>query len=154
LVDIERYRDAWNGAHGKFSINLVSSRGCPYRCNWCAKPIWGNGYAVRSPRAVADEMLHLKRTIRPDHIWFADDIFGLRPDWIPEFARAVTELDASVPFTIQSRADRMSRPAVEGLRRAGCVEVWIGAESGSQRILDAMDKDTNVSQIVEARALL
>ena len=151
LVDIERYRAAWNEAHGKFSLNIASSRGCPYRCNWCAKPIYGNSYHARSPMAVAEEMLFLKSTYRPDHLWFADDIFALSPRWTEEFATAVEMLDARLPFKMQSRCDLMTRHTVGALRRAGCDEVWMGAESGSQKILDAMEKGIRVEDIHAAR---
>jgi anaerobic magnesium-protoporphyrin IX monomethyl ester cyclase len=154
LVDIERYRAAWVAAHGYFSLNMVSTRGCPFHCNWCAKPIWGQRYAMRSPANVAEELAHIKTTLRPDHIWFADDIFGLRPQWVAAFGREVAARDASLPFTIQSRADLMTDQAVEGLRQAGCAEVWLGAESGSQKILDAMEKGTTVEQIRAARERL
>jgi anaerobic magnesium-protoporphyrin IX monomethyl ester cyclase len=151
LVDAERYRAAWTKAHGFYSVNLVSTRGCPFHCNWCAKPIWGQQYAIRSPANLAEEMALVKRLLRPDHVWFADDIFGLRPQWVPELAREIEARDAHIPFMIQSRVDLMTPTAVEGLARAGCVEVWLGAESGSQKILDAMDKGTSLAKIHEAR---
>jgi len=151
LVDIERYRASWKDAHGYFSLNLVSSRGCPYRCNWCAKPVFGSNYYFRSPERVACEMLRLKRELRADHIWFADDIFALSPQWTRAFSDAVERIGAAVPFKMQSRCDLMTRNTVGALRRAGCTEVWMGAESGSQKILDAMDKGTRVEQIYEAR---
>jgi len=154
LLDVERYRAAWTTAHGYFSLNMVSTRGCPFHCNWCAKPIWGQRYAMRSPAGVAEELALVKRTLRPDHIWFADDIFGLRPRWVAEFGREVAARDAAIPFMIQSRVDLMTEEAVAGLKHAGCAEVWMGAESGSQRILDAMDKGTQVEQIAVARARL
>ena len=154
LLDVERYRTAWTQAHGRFSLNLVTTRGCPFHCNWCAKPIWGRRYAMRSPANVAEEMALVKRTLKPDHVWFADDIFGLQPKWVAELALEVAARDAVIPFTIQSRADLMTPVAVDGLARAGCVEVWLGAESGSQKVLDAMDKGTRVGQIVDATRLL
>ena len=154
LLDAEPYRAAWTKAHGYFSLNMVSTRGCPFHCNWCAKPIWGQRYAMRSPASVADELALVKRTLRPDHIWFADDIFGLRPRWVAEFGREVAARDAAIPFMIQSRVDLMTEEAVAGLKQAGCVEVWMGAESGSQRILDAMEKGTQVEEIAVARARL
>ena len=138
------YRRAWTAAHGYFSLNMVSSRGCPYRCNWCAKPIWGDSYHCRSARLVAEEMLELKTRFQPDHLWFADDIFALSQHWTREFADAVESLDAQIPFKMQSRCDLMTRDTVEALRRAGCAEVWMGAESGSQNVLDAMDKGTRL----------
>src|SRR5579872_724860 len=151
LIDAEPYRRAWTGAHGYFSINLVSSRGCPYRCNWCAKPIWGDTYHCRPARLVAAEMLEVKQRFHPDHLWMADDIFALSPQWTHEFADAAEAMGASVPFKMQSRCDLMTRETVADLRRAGCAEVWMGAESGAQDILDAMDKGTRVWQIGEAR---
>ena len=154
LIDIEEYRRVWMRAHGYFSLNMASSRGCSFRCNWCAKPIWGNQYLQRRPRETAAEMIHLRERYRPDHIWFADDIFGFRVDWVDEFAEALAAGGGGVPFTIQLRADLVSARMADALRRAGCREIWIGAESGSQKILDAMNKGTHVAQIREARQLL
>ena len=154
LVDIEKYRRAWRRAHGHFSLNMAASRGCSFRCNWCAKPIWGNQYLQRPAREVAAEFIHLRRHYRPDHIWFADDIFGFKAQWVNEFAAALAEGGGGVPFTIQMRADLINTRMAEALRNAGCREVWIGAESGSQKILDAMNKGTQVRENVQARRLL
>lgn len=154
LVDVERYRRVWQQAHGFFSLNMAASRGCPFRCTWCAKPIWGNQYLQRSPLGVAAEMAELKRRFRPDHIWFADDIFGFRVDWVMDFAAALRSADASIPFTIQTRADLISERMALALKSAGCKEAWLGAESGSQKILDAMNKGTTVSEILTARQRL
>ena len=154
LLDIERYRKAWREARGYVSLNMVSTRGCPFHCNWCAKPIWGQRYAMRSPANVAEEMSWLKRLHAPDHLWFADDIFGLRPSWVAEFAQEVETRGASIPFMIQSRVDLMTVEAVEGLARAGCVEVWLGVESGAQHILDAMDKGTKLTDVPVVRERL
>jgi anaerobic magnesium-protoporphyrin IX monomethyl ester cyclase len=151
LVDIERYRSVWQERHGYFSLNMAASRGCPFRCNWCAKPIWGNHYKQRSAEEVAAEMTYLKRTFRPDHIWMADDIFGFHVGWVSAFAEHLRETDGSVPFTIQTRADLASERMVAALAEAGCAEAWIGAESGSQRVLDRMNKGTTVAELIAAR---
>ncbi len=154
LIDMRAYRDAWTKAHGFFSTNAVSSRGCPYRCNWCAKPIYGNSFHTRSAASVAQEMKQLKEEYGAEHIWFADDIFALKQSWAGELAHEVEQRDARIAFKMQSRVDLMTRDTVSALRRAGCAEVWMGAESGSQKILDAMDKDTRVEQIATARTNL
>jgi radical SAM superfamily enzyme YgiQ (UPF0313 family) len=155
LVDVRRYRALWSRRHGYYSVNMVTTRGCPYHCNWCAKPIWGQTYNSRSPENVAVELRELRRTLAPDHVWFADDIFGLKPGWIARFADAVEAQDARTPFKCLSRADLLLRPGeVESLARAGARTVWIGAESGSQKILDAMEKGTRVEQIREAAGRL
>ncbi|HLJ49126.1 MAG TPA: radical SAM protein [Bryobacteraceae bacterium] len=151
LVDVEQYRDAWLQTHGHFALNMVSSRGCPYRCNWCAEPACGPPYDVRPAAAVAEEMRRLKFDLRADRIWFADDIFGLSRKWALDFADEVESRNARLPFKMQSRCDLMTRDTVAALRRAGCDEVWIGVESGSQRILDAMEKGIRVEQVYQAR---
>ena len=154
LVDMDRYRAVWMKAHGYFSLNMAASRGCSFRCTWCSKPIWGNHYLQRSALEVAAEMAHLKRTFSPDHVWFADDIFGFRVDWVAQFAAATRAADAQIPFNIQTRADLISERMALALRDAGCKEAWIGAESGSQKVLDAMNKGTTVSEILAARERL
>ena len=150
LAEIERYKTVWKQAHGFFALNLVASRGCPYKCNWCAKPIYGNSFNVRSPHSVAAEMLELRDRFGADYLWFADDLFGIRKHWVQELADHVEHLKAVIPFKMQSRVDLMQEDTIGALRRAGCAEVWMGVESGSQKILDAMEKGTRVTQIEAA----
>jgi radical SAM superfamily enzyme YgiQ (UPF0313 family) len=154
LIDLEPYRQAWISSHGYFSTNVVASRGCPYRCNWCAKPISGNKFQIRAPEMVAAEIRELKEVYGVQHVWFGDDVFGLNQRWTQQFACEIEALQCALPFKIQSRADLMTRATVEALRRAGCTEVWMGVESGSQKILDAMDKGLQVSDVSTARARL
>ena len=154
LVDIESYRRIWQRRHGYFSMNIATTRGCPYHCNWCAKPIYGQRYSARTPEAVVDEVAWLRATFQPDHLWIADDIFGLKPGWIEQFADLVVERGAALPFKCLLRADGVTAPVARALRAAGCRTAWIGAESGAQRILDAMDKGTRVEQIADATTLL
>jgi radical SAM superfamily enzyme YgiQ (UPF0313 family) len=135
-------------------MNIATTRGCPYRCNWCAKPIYGQRYVARTPERVVEEMAWLKAVHHPDHLWIADDIFGLKPGWIEAFASLCVERDAVIPFKCLLRADGVTETVTRALKIAGCRTVWIGAESGSQRILDAMDKGTTVAQIEQARGLL
>lgn len=154
LIDTSAYAEAWRRAHGRFSWNVVTSRGCPFGCNWCAKPIFGRRYSQRSPASVAAELCALKASVHPDHVWFADDIFGLTASWIVEFAREVRIRDARIPFMMQSRANLMTPTVVRALAAAGAEEVWMGVESGSQRILNAMDKGTTVDEVRSATRTL
>ncbi|HYW13563.1 MAG TPA: radical SAM protein [Longimicrobium sp.] len=154
LVDAEAYRRAWTGAHGRLSWNVVTSRGCPYGCNWCAKPLFGRRYDQRSPGDVAAEIRLLKETVAPDHLWFADDIFGLTAEWIQAFADEVARLDARTPFMMQTRVNLMRPATVAALAAAGAEEVWLGVESGSQKILDAMEKGSRVDQVRTATRTL
>jgi radical SAM superfamily enzyme YgiQ (UPF0313 family) len=154
LIDLKPYRDAWIKAHGYFSTNMVSSRGCPYRCNWCAKPISGNKFHLRPASAVAEEMKMLKVHDEVKHVWFGDDVFALDHHWVRQFAEEVAKRDAAIPFKIQSRADLMSEQTVRHLKTAGCAEVWMGVESGSQAVLNEMDKGLNLEAVIAARACL
>lgn len=155
LVDLDRYREIWKRRHGYFSLNMVTTRGCPFHCNWCAKPMYGQVYHSRSPENVVEEMLRLQKIARPDHIWFADDIFGLRPGWIARFDEVLHERNVTIPFKCLSRVDLLLKEDnIRHLHSAGCRTVWVGAESGSQKILDAMEKGTTVQQIRDATALL
>lgn len=154
LLDVEAYRETWTSAHGRFSWNMAASRGCPYACNWCAKPTFGRRYSQRAAASVAEEMARLKDRIAPDHIWFADDIFGMTGDWIAAFAEEVRRRDARIPFMMQSRANLITGPVATALAAAGAEEVWLGVESGSQRILDAMDKGTSVESVRDATRTL
>jgi radical SAM superfamily enzyme YgiQ (UPF0313 family) len=154
LVEVEKYKKMWLDRHGYFSMNMVTTRGCPYHCNWCAKPIWGQRYHSRSAENVAAEMKWLKEKFAPDHIWFADDIFGLKPNWVEKFAGLLRESDSVIPFKCLKRADLVTEKTALALAQAGCKTVWLGAESGSQKILDAMDKGDKVEDIYRAAELL
>jgi radical SAM superfamily enzyme YgiQ (UPF0313 family) len=155
LVDLEPYRKIWMKTNGYFSMNMGTTRGCPFKCNWCAKPIYGNRYNSRSPQHVVAELKMLKEKYHFDHIWFCDDIFGLKPGWVNEFADLVQREKLSFRFKIQSRADLLVQENyIQALARAGCENAWMGAESGSQKILDAMDKGTTIAQIYEATSML
>ena len=155
LIDMEPYRKMWLKHKDYFSMNMGTTRGCPFKCNWCAKPIYGNRYNSRSPENVINELKILKDKFQFDHIWFCDDIFGLKPGWVHEFADLIEKKGLHFRFKIQARADLLLQEEyIKDLARAGCENAWMGAESGSQKILDAMDKGTTVKQIYESTGLL
>jgi anaerobic magnesium-protoporphyrin IX monomethyl ester cyclase len=155
LVDRDAYRAIWYEHHGYYSMNLVTTRGCPFHCNWCAKPIWGQRYNVRSAQNVVQEMLWIKENFNPDSIWFMDDIMGIQDKWIEEFASELDNHDLRIPFKSLNRVDLLLRgKTIPALARAGAQIVWVGAESGSQKILDAMEKGTTVTQIYDATCQL
>ena len=155
LVDIETYRSIWEKHHRYFSINMATTRGCPYKCNWCAKPIYGNRYNSRSPEHVVNEIEYLIAHYKPNHFWMCDDIFGLKPGWVREFNSILEERKIKIKYKIQSRVDLLlEENTIDLLKSSGAETVWVGAESGSQKILDDMDKGTTVAQIKSATILL
>ena len=147
LVSIEPYRQAWLEKHNNFSLNMVSSRGCSYSCNWCAKPIWGDNFVQRPASMVAEELSYLAERFNPDHIWFADDNFTCGIDWIREFANYLSGKKIRVAYSIQSRADLLDSEVIAYLKASGCCEVWLGAESGSEKILRAMNKGVSIEEL-------
>lgn len=155
LINMLEYKMHWLQKNGYFSLNMSTTRGCPFKCNWCAKPIYGNRYTSRSVKHVVAELKYLKQLFNFDHIWFCDDIFGLKPGWVNEFEATIKKEKLDFKFKIQSRVDLLlEENTIEKLASAGCETAWVGAESGSQKILDAMDKGTRVEQIYQATHLL
>jgi anaerobic magnesium-protoporphyrin IX monomethyl ester cyclase len=151
FVDIESYKKIFTNNHKYFSLNISTTRGCPYSCNWCAKPLYGRSYTSRSPQRVVSQISELKEKYGINHLWITDDIFGLKTNWIKEFSDEMDKQGVSIKYKCLSRPDLIIKDnTVRQLKDSGCESVWIGAESGSQKILDAMDKGTKVQQIYEA----
>jgi radical SAM superfamily enzyme YgiQ (UPF0313 family) len=153
LIEIEDYRRAWRSQHGLFSLSLIATRGCPYGCTWCQKSVFGRSFRPRSPEAVAGEMRQIKELYRPDQLRIVDDVMGIDRGWVRAWHHAVLARDAVTPFECLSRVDLMDEEMVRLLREAGCIRIAFGAESGSQRVLDAMNKGTRVEQIRQAAEL-
>ncbi|NMH86661.1 B12-binding domain-containing radical SAM protein [Flavivirga algicola] len=155
LVDIEAYRNIWESHGNEFTLNIATTRGCPYKCNWCAKPIYGNRYNSHSPEYITKHIKHLVETYHVNRFWMCDDIFGLKPHWVQQFNKCLKTESLSISYYIQSRVDLLLKEdTIDALAESGLHEVWVGAESGSQSILDGMDKGITVSQIYEATHLL
>ncbi len=155
LVEMENYIDIWEQSGQEFTLNIATTRGCPYKCNWCAKPIYGNRYNAHSPEYIAREIEYLKLNYEVSRFWMCDDIFGLKPNWVQQFNAELKQRELKISYYIQSRVDLLLKDdTIDCLAESGLEEVWVGAESASQKILDAMDKGTTVEQIYQATKLL
>jgi len=152
-VDIPRYLKVWREHHGAGSVSLITARGCPYHCNWCSHSVYGKSHRRRSPHSVVDEVEWILNRYQPEMIWFADDVFTIHHGWITEYAQEMQRRGLHVPFECITRADRFNARMAETLAQLGCFRIWIGSESGSQRILDAMQRGVKVEQVREAVAL-
>lgn len=146
-IDLTPYLQAWRGAHGHSSLNVSTQRGCPYKCAWCSRAVYGTSYRRRSPERVVAELARLTERYAPSQFWFVDDVFTINHNWLEGFAQALDAAGLRIRYECITRADRMNDRVVALLARTGCVRVWIGAESGSQRILDAMQRQVKVSQV-------
>jgi radical SAM superfamily enzyme YgiQ (UPF0313 family) len=148
-IDLQLYFDAWKQKHGFSMVNVNTMRGCPYSCKWCSRAVYGGSYRRRSPKMVVDEIQWLQENYRFDMIWFVDDVFTINHKWLHEFAAEIQERNITVSYEIITRSDRVNEEVLELLKQSGCFRVWIGAESGSQKIIDAMDRRVKVEQVRE-----
>lgn len=146
-INMQLYFDAWKQKHGFSMLNVSTMRGCPYSCKWCSRAVYGSSYRRRNPKLVVDEMQMLKEQYNFDMIWFVDDVFTINPRWLREFAGEIAARNFKLPYEIITRADRLSEEAILLLKQSGCFRVWVGAESGSQKIIDAMDRRVKVEQV-------
>lgn len=149
-VPIERYLETWRKHHGAGSVSMITARGCPYHCNWCSHAVYGKTHRRRKPEGVVDELEWILDRYRPDMLWMADDVFTIHPGWLARFAAEMKRRGIKVPFECISRADRMSPQVIDTLAELGCFRVWIGSESGSQKILDAMQRGVTLQQVRDA----
>ncbi|WP_452226623.1 B12-binding domain-containing radical SAM protein [Lacinutrix cladophorae] len=149
-IPVEKYLDTWKTHHGKSSMTISTQRGCPYTCKWCSTAVYGQSYRRRPANMVAQELKMLKETYSPDSIWFVDDVFTVSHKWIKNFHEEVLKQDAIIPFECITRAERLDDEILQLLKEAGCFRIWIGAESGSQKIIDAMDRRVDVNVVKEA----
>jgi anaerobic magnesium-protoporphyrin IX monomethyl ester cyclase len=149
-IDMSKYLDTWRAFHGKGSISLITARGCPYRCNWCSHSVYGATHRRRSPKSVVSEIEWILERYNPELLWLADDVFTIHHGWLSEFAAEMKRRKLSIPFECITRADRVNESVAQTLAELRCFRVWIGSESGSQRILDAMQRGVTIQQVRSA----
>jgi radical SAM superfamily enzyme YgiQ (UPF0313 family) len=149
-VDVDRYVRVWREHHGMGSVSLITARGCPYHCRWCSHEVFGKTHRRRKPASVVDELEWLLKRYQPDMAWLADDVFTIHHGWLFRYAAEMKRRGLKIPFECISRADRLNAQVIDTLAELGCFRVWIGSESGSQRILDAMERGVTVEQVRNA----
>ncbi|MDH7448058.1 B12-binding domain-containing radical SAM protein [Aquimarina sp. 2201CG14-23] len=149
-IDMQKYLDTWKNNHGQSSMTVSTQRGCPYTCKWCSTAVYGQSYRRRPASLVAKELVMLKKEYNPDTVWFVDDVFTVSHKWLAEFHKEVIQQDAIIPFECITRAERLNDEVLQQLKEAGCYRIWIGAESGSQKIVDAMDRRVKVETVRDA----
>ncbi len=146
-IPVDKYLKTWKDFHGKSSMTVSTQRGCPYTCKWCSTAVYGQSYRRRPANLVAQELIYLKETYNPDTVWFVDDVFTVSHKWIKDFHKEVIAQNAIIPFECITRAERLTDEVLQLLKEAGCYRIWIGAESGSQKIIDAMDRRVDVDVV-------
>ncbi len=152
-IDLKNYLDTWKKYHGQSTLNISTQRGCPYTCQWCSTAVYGQSYRRRSPKLVVDEIEYLIANYNPDALWFVDDVFTVSHKWLEAFSEEMKSRGISIPFECITRAERMNETVLAQLKAAGCFRIWIGAESGSQRIIDLMKRQVDINKVAEMMQL-
>ncbi|MBI3764337.1 MAG: B12-binding domain-containing radical SAM protein [Chloroflexi bacterium] len=146
-IDLPEYVRVWREHHGRGSVSLICARGCPYHCDWCSHSVYGETHRRHSPARMADEVQTIVERYRPDQLWYADDVFTIKHSWFFDYAAELERRNLRLPFECISRADRLNERVVETLSKMGCYRLWIGSESGSQRVLEAMRREVSVEAV-------
>jgi len=146
-VNLDLYLQTWKKHHGKNAISVNTMRGCPYSCKWCSRAVYGASYRRRSAELVVAELQEIYKVYSPDSIWFVDDVFTIHHRWLSEFNEALKKRNLVISYECITRADRLNEEVVKTLKESGCFRVWIGAESGSQKVIDLMDRRVKVEQV-------
>ncbi|MCB0241148.1 MAG: radical SAM protein, partial [Anaerolineae bacterium] len=123
-------------------------------CTWCSHSVFGETHRRRSVEDVVNEVAWLAEHYRPDQLWYADDVFTINRRWFLQYAAALKARGLRIPFECISRADRIDEAVADALAEMGCYRLWIGAESGSQRILDAMKRKADIADVQAKTKLL
>ncbi|MBP9848652.1 MAG: radical SAM protein [Flavobacterium sp.] len=146
-IYMQKYLETWKNNHGKSSMTISTQRGCPYTCKWCSTAVYGQSYRRRPTHLVVEEMKMLKEKYNPDAIWFVDDVFTISHKWLTEFHSEIIKQNAIIPFECITRAERLNDEILRLLKEIGCFRIWIGAESGSQKIIDLMDRRVDINHV-------
>ncbi|MEZ4748259.1 MAG: radical SAM protein [Calditrichia bacterium] len=149
-IDLEKYLGTWEKYHGQRSISLITARGCAFTCKWCSHSVYGHTHRRRRPENVVAEIQLLVERYRPTHLWFADDVFTVNKHWLKKFNGLMRDAGIHLPFECIARADKFDEEIAILLKDLGCYRVWFGAESGSQKILDAMSRGVTKAEIADA----
>lgn len=149
-INLERYLATWEKHHGQRSVSLITARGCAFTCKWCSHSVYGWTHRRRRPEKVVEEIQQLIENYHPTHLWYADDVFTVNKRWLQKFHRLMTEAEIHLPFECISRADKLDEEMVMLLRDLGCFRIWFGAESGSQKVLDAMSRGVSREEVARA----
>jgi anaerobic magnesium-protoporphyrin IX monomethyl ester cyclase len=154
LLDMEAYLSAWQAHTGERRAAVLTSRGCPFDCSWCSKPTFGRTYRQQSVQRVLAELNALHDRYQVDYVRFCDDVFGVDRRWLEELLGHMISDGPHLRFECLARVDLLKPELLDRMKSAGLQRVYVGVESGSQKMLDAMNRGTRLSQIERVAASL
>ena len=150
LIPLKLYKP--HPPHGKalpFAV-LITSRGCPYNCGYCSKPVFGKRFRGQSPARVADEIAWLREKYGAKEIAFYDDSFTLDMDRAYQICEEIIRRKLNIIWSCETRVNLVDKRLLRKMKQSGCYSISYGLESGSQKILDVIEKNTTIEQAEEA----
>ncbi len=152
LLPIKSYRPF--PPHGRKLpfMTMLTSRGCPFRCIYCSKPVFGNRFRSQSPKRVVEEILFLKERFGIKEIMFYDDSFTLDQKRAAELCKLIIQNKIGIPWSCETRVNLVNSGLLRQMKQAGCYMISYGVESGSQKILENLKKDITIEQVEKAFA--
>ena len=147
LIDMEGYLGRWERKTGERRAAVLTSRGCPFDCSWCSKPTFGRTFRQQSPARVMEELHSLHARYGVDYVRFCDDVFGIQRSWLDELLTRMEEENLGMKFECLARVDLLKPDLLARMRGVGLQRVYVGVESGSQKMLNLMNRGTKLAQI-------
>jgi len=147
LVDMDEYLGRWERSTGERRAAVLTSRGCPFDCSWCSKPTFGRTFRQQSPERVVEELRALQERYRVDYVRFCDDVFGVSRPWIDRLLGLLEEERLALRWECLARVDLLKPDLLRRMRAVGLERVYVGVESGSQKMLDLMNRGTRLAQV-------
>jgi anaerobic magnesium-protoporphyrin IX monomethyl ester cyclase len=147
LIDMDGYLRQWERRTGERRSAVLTSRGCPFDCSWCSKPTFGRTFRQQSPGRVLTELRALQDRFHVDYVRFCDDVFGINRAWLEELLDGLIGRGLRLKFECLARVDLLKPDLLKRMRAAGLQRVYVGVESGSQKMLDLMNRGTRLGQV-------
>lgn len=145
---IEQYIKHNEYLRGIRGISMIISRGCPYECTFCAvHETMGRRWKIKAPELLVNEIIDLQRTYNIEGIWFKDSIFNLNKKWVTEFCNLLLDRQVKIAWQMNTRVDLVDEEQIQLMVRAGLTQIDFGVESGSNRTLARLRKQTTIDVI-------
>ena len=154
LVDMDAYLGQWERSTGERRAAVLTSRGCPFDCSWCSKPTFGRTFRQQSPERVVEELRALHDRYRVDYVRFCDDVFGISRPWIDRLLTLLERESLGLQWECLARVDLLKPDLLHRMRATGLARVYVGVESGSQKMLDLMNRGTRLAQVERTASAL
>jgi anaerobic magnesium-protoporphyrin IX monomethyl ester cyclase len=148
----QSYKYFWQAHHGYTVTSQITTRGCPYLCDFCSNPVFGRSYRERSAKNVVTEMREIER-LGYDRVFFTDDCFTQNLNRVEEICEILIKEKLDLEWMCLSRADRLDRKTAAKMAKAGCVQIFFGIESGDERMLRIMKKriiPSDVERVIDS----